>query len=99
MTQAAITAVGIVRAKSGQEDELGRRMAALIEPTRKERGCIGYDLFRSSENPAVWMFLETWRSQSDLDAHVRSAHLQAFLRSKDEVVEGSPDNSRFFQMQ
>lgn len=90
-----LTAIGIVRAKRGQEDELGRRLTALIPPTCAEPGCISYELFQSTEDPAVWMLLERWRSAADLDAHVDSPHLQAFLLTKDEVIEGTPDNYRW----
>lgn len=74
-------------------------MAALIAPTVAEPGCISYELFRSTEDPALWMLLEQWRSAADLDAHVGSPHLQAFLRSKDEVIEGSPDSYRWVRHQ
>jgi quinol monooxygenase YgiN len=93
-----VVAVGIARARRGREEELGRRMAALIAPTRIEAGCVDYDLFRSIEDSAVWMFLEVWRSQADLDAHVRSEHLQAFLRYKDDVITGKPDSYRFVRV-
>jgi len=89
-----ITAIGIVRAKPGREEELGKRMAALIGPTREEPGCIAYDLLRSIDDPAVWILLEKWRSRIDLDEHIRSAHLQAFLRSKDDVLALPPESHR-----
>jgi len=92
---AVITAIGIARAKPGQEKELGRRMAALVASTRTEPGCLAYDLFQSTDDPSVWMLLEQWRSQRDLDAHVGREHLQAFLRSKDEVLAEVPRSHRF----
>lgn len=97
MSDDALTAIGIVRAKPGQEEELGRRMAALIVPTCAEAGCIAYELFRSAEDPALWMLLEQWRSAEDLDAHISSPHLQIFLRNKDEVLDGMPDNYRWIR--
>lgn len=97
MTDTAIAALGIARAKPGQEEELGRRMAALIAPTCAEAGCISYELFRSTEDPALWMLLERWRSPADLDAHIGSPHLQAFLRSKDEVLDGAPESYRWMR--
>jgi quinol monooxygenase YgiN len=95
MSEPTLTAMGIVRARTGQEEELGRRMAALIAPTCAEPGCIAYQLFRSADDPALWMLLEQWRSTADLEAHIDSPHLQAFLRTKDEVVAAAPDNYRW----
>jgi quinol monooxygenase YgiN len=81
-----VTAVAIARAKSGQEDELGRRMMALIAPTLAEPGCIAFDLHRSNTDPAVWIFYENWRSQADLDAHMQSQHFKDFFSRADEVL-------------
>ena len=94
MTEETLTAMGIVRAKPGQEHELGLRMVALLAPTRAERGCLAYDLFQSSEDPAVWVLIERWRSVADLDAHVMTDHMAAFLARSHEVLDGPPDNFR-----
>jgi quinol monooxygenase YgiN len=81
-----VTAIAIARAKPGQEDELGRRMMALVAPTLAEPGCINYDLHRSNTDPAVWIFYENWQSQADLDAHMQSAHYRSFFSRADEVL-------------
>ena len=83
---AMVTAVAIAKAKPGQEDELGRRMAALVAPTLAEPGCINYDLHRSNGDPGTWMFYENWRAQADLKAHMRSAHFTRFFATADEVL-------------
>jgi quinol monooxygenase YgiN len=83
---AMVTAVAIARAKPGQEEELGRRMMALITPTLAEPGCINYDLHRSNTDPAVWIFYENWRSQADLDAHMQTEHYKSFFSRADEVL-------------
>lgn len=75
-----LTIIATFRAKPGQSEELGRRLIALVEPTRAEAGCINYDLHRSNEDGDVWMFYENWRSKADLDAHVETPHLQALMR-------------------
>jgi quinol monooxygenase YgiN len=86
MERNRITSFGVCRAVPGQEEELGRRMEALIAPTANETGCRRYDLYRSISDPGVWVFFEEWESQADLDAHVASAHFQSFLDSAHEVL-------------
>ena len=81
-----VTAVAIARAKPGQEDELGRRMMSLIAPTLVEPGCINYDLHRSNTDSAVWIFYENWRSEADLNAHMKSQHFKDFFEHADEVL-------------
>jgi quinol monooxygenase YgiN len=82
----SITSFSICHAVPGQEDELGRRMEALIAPTASERGCLRYDLYRSYADPDVWIFFEQWESEAALEAHVASAHLQSFLETAHEVL-------------
>lgn len=94
MTGEPLTAIGVVRARPGQEQELGRRMAALLAPTRAEPGCIAYDLFRSTENAAIWVVIEKWRSAADLDAHADSDHMATFLERSSEVIDRPPDSFR-----
>ena len=89
-----LTAIGICRAKPGQEEELGRRMQKLVAPTSVEPGCIRYDLYRSDTDSAIWVFCEQWESVAALDAHVDSPHFQTFLANKDEVLDGAPANYR-----
>jgi quinol monooxygenase YgiN len=81
-----VTAVAIAKAKPGLEDELGRRMADLVAPTLAEPGCINYDLHRSNSDPRTWMFYENWRTQADLDAHIKTAHFASFFARADEVL-------------
>jgi quinol monooxygenase YgiN len=49
-----LTLVALIRAKPDKSEELGRRLLALVEPTRKEVGCINYDVHRSNDDPSLW---------------------------------------------
>ena len=73
-----ITVLAIARAKPGMEAELGKRLLAMVEPSRTEEGCISYDMHQSNEDPAIWMAYETWRS----DGQGRSSH-ERLLRQPD----------------
>lgn len=46
----------------------------LVEASRKDRGCVAYDLFESTTNRTVMMFCETWNDEESLVAHSASAH-------------------------
>lgn len=45
---------------------------ALTEESRKQSGCIDYDIFTSATRQGVMMFCETWKDQAALDAHMAS---------------------------
>ena len=53
--------------------------STLIEPTRREAGCLRYDLLRSfpGVSPVEFVFVEEWASVAELDAHGKMPHLQA----------------------
>lgn len=86
MERGNITSFGMCHAVPGQEDELGRRMEALIDSTASEAGCLRYDLYRSGGNPDVWIFFEVWESEAHLYAHIASAHFRSFLETAHEVL-------------
>jgi quinol monooxygenase YgiN len=79
MPQDTVHVIAIFYAEIGKEDEMESVLRDLIEPTRKEPGCIRYDLLRSlkGENYVEFVFVEEWASEETLDAHGRSEHLQA----------------------
>ncbi len=59
----------------------------LIAPTRKEDGCLDYTLHQDIDNPAVFMFYETWESFAHLEAHMNSDHFKAYVKATDGLIE------------
>jgi quinol monooxygenase YgiN len=89
-----LSLVAILRAKPGLGDELGRRLNALVAPSRAEPGNINYDLHRSNDDPDVWILYENWKSPSDLTTHFELPYLKAFRAALPEVLEGEMDLRR-----
>jgi quinol monooxygenase YgiN len=73
----AVTLVVILRARDGQETLLEAELRALVGPTRKEDGCLRYDLHRSVDPPAALLLHEVWATR---EAHTEHTHTQHFLR-------------------
>ncbi len=46
----------------------------LVEKSRLDEGCKGYDLYQSTTNPSILMFCESWESQAALDKHMTMPH-------------------------
>lgn len=90
-----LTFVVYSRAKPGMEEELGKRLLALVAPSRAEEGCISYDMHQSKDDPAVWMAYENWRSEEDLELHFQKPYLRAFDDNKDEVLAEPLDARKF----
>ena len=67
-------------ARPGCEAQLLALARALVAPTRAEAGCLGYRLYQQQDAAGCRLqFIEEWASREHLDAHTRTAHLQAFL--------------------
>ena len=64
-------------AAPGNEALAREVLEGFVEPTRKEEGCLRYDLFADLSDPTRFTFIEEWTSAEALDAHSRSAHITA----------------------
>jgi len=73
----AVTLIVILRAREGQETLLEAELRALVGPTRKEEGCLTFDLYRSVDTPGAFLLHEVWARR---DAHTEHMHTPHFLR-------------------
>lgn len=90
MSQGTVHVIATFYAEIGKEDEMERALRELIEPTRREAGCLRYDLLRSlkGENYVELVFVEEWASEEALDAHGQTEHLRG-LRARIKGSSGS----------
>ena len=77
MPKAGIILTAMVKAKPGQEDAVKEVLVALVEPTRKEPGCLCYNLHESKSDKTQFMFYEQWASKEAIDAHGKTPHMKA----------------------
>ena len=68
----AVTLAVILRPREGQEFLLEAELRALLAPTRKEDGCLRYDLHRSAEGPPAYLLHEIWETREHHTAHTGS---------------------------
>ncbi len=70
-----IYVVASMRVKDAHRDAFLRDAQPLIAATRKEPGCLYYDLTQSVTDPSNFVFVERWESRAALDAHFAAPHL------------------------
>lgn len=75
-----------MKAKPGREEDLKGAALVLVEATRKEDGCVQYDLHVNTSDPGRLVFYENWRSRDHLDRHLASPHFQAFAGFAGELL-------------
>jgi quinol monooxygenase YgiN len=82
----AVTLIVHLRAREGQEYLLEAELRALVAPTRKEPGCIIYDLHRSADAPGGFLFHEVWASRDAHTAHTKTPHFLRWNARKDSLL-------------
>ena len=95
MSDVRLKVVAHVHAKAGKEEELKRVMLSLITPTRKEAGCIRYELYQNKEDPADLTFVEDWESGEALNTHMQTSHFQTAVAQIPMLASGPPDIRRY----
>lgn len=72
-------------AKAGREEALKAELMKMIEPTRAEPDNIFYDLHQGADQPAVFMFHESWPDEAALKRHMDTPHFQAMDAAVEEL--------------
>ena len=82
----AVTLIVILRAREGQETLLEAELRALVSPSRKEEGCLHYDLHRSIEIPGALLLHEVWTNREAHTEHMNTPHFLRWNARKDALL-------------
>ncbi|MEO5701062.1 MAG: putative quinol monooxygenase, partial [Casimicrobiaceae bacterium] len=89
-----VTVVARLRAAAGKGDALAALLTEQAAVVRKaEPGCLVYRPHRSSQDPDLFLFYETYVDQAAFDAHRHAPHLAAYRerREKEGLLDGTVD--------
>lgn len=79
MSSENLTVIAKVIAEEDCEESLRIELLKLVAPTRQEEGCIEYTLQQDNDDPALFVFYETWASAAALKKHMNSPHFQRYV--------------------
>ena len=82
----AVTLVVILRAKEGQQGLLEAELRALIGPTRREEGCLTYDLHHAIDTPGTFLLHEIWSTRDHHRLHMKTPHFLRWDARKDALL-------------
>ena len=82
-----VTVVAKVVARKEAVDRVMPELLKLVPLTRQESGCIEYNLHQDNNDPAVFIFYETWESAAALEQHMGSDHFKAYIAAVDGMIE------------
>ncbi|QIQ22073.1 putative quinol monooxygenase [Zophobihabitans entericus] len=80
--------VAIFTVKPEYDKEFRVEFKKIVEASRKEAGCVRYDLNQDTKNPLVYVFTESWASQQAIDEHNVTEHFKHFKAFIDGKLEG-----------
>jgi quinol monooxygenase YgiN len=91
----AIHVVTHVDTFGGQADAPGL-LTRLAEASRKEQGCLRFDVLQHTMRANHFTVLEIWENQKALDAHAAAPHTKAY-RDGLQPMSGSPLDERLYK--
>lgn len=95
MSHHPIHVVARVTAQPERVAELAAVLHALLAPTRREAGCIRYQLFRNAAEPCDFVFMEEWSSREAMEAHLQTPHIQEAFAKAGPLLAKAPEISTY----
>jgi quinol monooxygenase YgiN len=77
-------------AKEGAGQKLEAAFAKAVAATRRENGCLAYDLIRDAQTPIRYVVYERWQNLAALEAHLSSSHIAALRTEISDLRTGPP---------
>ena len=65
--------------KEDKVEEFLKLASVLVEESRKEEGCVSYNLLQDVSNPQTLIMVEEWESAKILKTHIASAHFTSII--------------------
>jgi quinol monooxygenase YgiN len=95
MAKTVLGVVARIVARPESVEKVREGLTSLLEPTRRETGCILYELMQNEADGTDFTFYEEWTDGVALDAHATSAHIEATFRELDGHLAAPPDVRRY----
>jgi quinol monooxygenase YgiN len=90
MNAESLTVVVQIKAKPGKESQLRQELLSLVAPSRKDAGCLNYDLHQALDNHALFLLHENWTTEAHLEQHLQKPDVKAMLAKLEQMVTESP---------
>lgn len=87
---AEMTVVVHMLFEGGKTDEAIVGLAASVEASHEEPGCLLAALHRDIDHPDVLVLVERWTSKDAHDAHLKTAHVQKLAETVTPLIAGVP---------
>ena len=67
--------------KENHLEEIKPLLMKMVADTKKEDGCVSYELVEDFKNKGIFFTIEVWESQADLDKHLNSEGIKKMMET------------------
>ncbi|MBM4127135.1 MAG: antibiotic biosynthesis monooxygenase [Nitrospira sp.] len=99
MPDRPLRVIARVIAKPDDVNHVRTILVTLVEATRKEPGCLSYQLLQNQSEPTDFTFIEEWASVAAEQAHFTTAHVSDAIRRLTGLLAIEPDIRRYIVVQ
>jgi quinol monooxygenase YgiN len=76
-----ILVIATVKVRAGTEAAFKEAAELILAPTHAEAGSLSYGFYQSPTEPSEFTTVEVWRSQADIDQHMKLPFMQSFFKT------------------
>ena len=95
MAEDTLRVIARVKARPDKVNELLSLLSSLVEPTRKEPGCLSYTLLQNNQDPTDLTLVEEWKNNAALESHFATKHFKDAMTKVPNLVAAEPDVRRY----
>lgn len=79
-----------IKAKAGKAKDVEAAFAPCIAATKKEAGCLAYELNRDPDDPTGYVMYEKFKSVAAIKDHLEQEHTKKLLSALGSLTDGGP---------
>ena len=79
MSDEKIVLVARLKVREEAVEDAKKLALGIVTDSRREEGCLNYDVHQAIEDPTVFVWHETWRDKAALDEHFEMSHFKEFF--------------------
>jgi quinol monooxygenase YgiN len=81
----------VLKSKEEFTEKVKGLLENLVENSRKETGCLQYNLHQNIENPTVFIFHEVWENKEIYDLHNSQEYVKHFFSLAPNLLSEKPN--------
>jgi quinol monooxygenase YgiN len=86
------TLIVTLKLKDGAAEKFEAAFLKAAKPTRKEKGCLVYELSRDAKTPTQYVVYEHWQNLPALEAHLKTPHITTLFKELSDLLAGEPES-------